>query len=68
MSGGLEQLLSGFVDVVTDGVESSGWQVKAKTDGIAESRARELIQLIEPRLMPLRPLPRVPYGGGDRAG
>ena len=60
MSGGLEQLLYGSVDVVTDGVESSGWQVKAKTDGIAESRARELIQLIEPRLMPLRPLPGFP--------
>lgn len=60
MSPQLEQLLFGSVDRVVDGVESSGWQVIARSDGMEESTADELVRWIEPELAPLKPLSGFP--------
>jgi hypothetical protein len=60
MSAQPEQLLFGSVDLVVDGAESSGWQVIARSDGLAEATADALVRWIEPELAPLRALPGFP--------
>lgn len=55
-----EQLLFGSVDLVIDGIESSGWQVIARSDGLEETAADDLVRWIEPELTTLRPLSGFP--------
>ncbi|MFL0458210.1 hypothetical protein ACH0CV_12815 [Brachybacterium paraconglomeratum] len=55
-----EQLLFGSVDLLIDGIESSGWQVIARSDGLEETAADDLVRWIEPELTTLRPLSGFP--------
>ena len=55
-----EQLLFGSVDLVVDGNESSGWQVIARSDGLEETTADDLVRWIDPELTTLHPLSSFP--------
>lgn len=55
-----EQLLYASVDRVVDGQERSGWQIQESSPGLNDDEARQLVELIEPRLVPLASLSGFP--------